>query len=467
MTTPSHTVAIIGGGFSGVVTAVQLLRGVKTRGLRMTLIDPATHPGRGLAYRFDDDNLLLNVPAGNMSALADDPGHFVSYCQTIDPSISPRSFVSRRLYGDYLQLTLEQAQHSQPGVLSNRVDTALAITRETPTAPWQIQLASGASMVADHVVLALGHQTPRFPLALGLNAEPHVIQPWDFNAMQRIPVDAPVVILGTGHTAVDALFNLTRTNRQRKVWLVSRHGLVPKEHRLNPQAPAAHGLPAYLHSASPTVRGYTRAVRQEVIRQQAAGIDWRDVLNVLRPHTPQLWQALPQVQRRMFLRHLQPYWDVHRHRLAPVAAHRLQSLLQNKAIQVVAARLTDIQHDDAGLHIQLRRRGAAEYETIKAAVLVNCTGPNTDVNAMAQPLLKQMLQAGLLQGDACRLGIMVTSNHQALNANNMPVAGLWYVGPMLKAQNWEATAVPELRLHAQQLAQTLMVCLAHRTTGGS
>jgi uncharacterized NAD(P)/FAD-binding protein YdhS len=464
MATPLHTVVIIGGGFSGVVTAVQLLLCDKTHGLRVTLVDPAAHPARGLAYRFDDDNLLLNVPAGNMSALADDPGHFVSYCQTIDPSITACSFVSRRLYGDYLALLLETAQRSQPGVLECKADTATAIDRKTSTGPWHIQFAGGSSMAAEHVVLALGHHPPRLPLMLGADALPHVIDPWDFNAIQAIPPDAPVMVLGTGHTAVDALFNLTRTNRHRKVWMVSRHGLLPKEHRLNPQAPAAHGPPAYLHHVSPTARAYTRAVRQEVANRQAAGADWRDVLNELRPHTPQLWQALAQVQRRLFLRHLQPYWDVHRHRLAPVSAHRLHGLLQTETTQVMAARLIDVQHDGGALHIQLRRRGAAECETIKAAAIISCTGPNSDVNTAVQPLLKQLLQARLVQGDACRLGLMVTPSLQVLDANNLPVAGLWYVGPMLRAQHWEATAVPELRVYAQQLAQTLVACLKRHTT---
>ena len=465
MSTGPKRVAIIGGGFSGGVTAVHLLQGAYQLNMQVTLVDPSFESGRGLAYQFDDDNLLLNVPAGNMSFLPDEPGHFVSYCQTIDPSITARTFVSRRLYGDYLQHALDSASKRNPGVLARTVDTAVGLTRDAPTNTWHIQLASGTSIAADHVVLALGHQAPKFPLALDFRTQSHIIDPWDFNAMQRIPADAPVVILGTGHTAVDALFNLTRTNRQRKVWLISRHGLLPKEHRLNPQAPNAHRLPNYLHHAPPTVRGLTRAVRQEVDRQQSAGIDWRDVLNELRPHTPQLWQTLALTQRRMFLRHILPYWDVHRHRLAPVAAHRLHRLLEMESVQVIAARLTNIQRDDAGLHIELRRRGTIECEAIKAVAIVNCTGPNTDVNAQTQPLLKQLRQTGQLQGDACRLGIMVAPNHQALDAEDVPIPGLWYVGPMLKAQHWEATAVPELRQHVQQLGQTLLACMKDHPPG--
>lgn len=466
MDTSTTTVVIVGGGFSGSVTALHLLRDTKNSNLRVTIIDPAAHLGRGLAYRFDDDNLLLNVPAGNMSAFADDNSHFVSYCQSIDPSITSRSFVSRRLYGCYLQHTLDCASNTRPEALARVTDAAIGVDRDVATGRWHIQLASGGGMTADHVVLALGHQASKFPFTMDAEARAHLVEPWDMDSMQRIPPDSSVMILGTGHTAVDALFNLTRTNRQRKVCLVSRHGLFPKEHRLNPQPPAAHGLPAYLLHTVPTVRGYIRAVRQEVARQQAAGIDWRDVLNELRPHTPQFWLALPPTQRRIFLRHLQPYWDIHRHRLAPVAAHRLFSLLQTASIEVFAARLTNIRRDDAGLHIELRRRGAATCENIRVAAIVNCTGPNTDIHTVAQPLIQQLLSAGMVQADACKLGINVTTSYQALTTDNTPVAGLWYVGPMLKAQHWEATAVPELRLHAEQLAKAILTSLERNSIGG-
>jgi uncharacterized NAD(P)/FAD-binding protein YdhS len=168
MARPKHVV-IIGGGFSGTLTAIHLARSCTPNSLRMTLVNPTPDIGRGLAYRFDDDNLLLNVPAGNMSALADEPGHFVAYCQRIDPSLSPGSFVSRRLYGQYLQSLWSQTQVANPGLIELRVDEAVALSRaiaESGEPTWQVTLASGERLITDQVVLALGHQRPRFPIPL-------------------------------------------------------------------------------------------------------------------------------------------------------------------------------------------------------------------------------------------------------------------------------------------------------------
>lgn len=459
----TFTIAIIGGGFSGTLTAVHLLRHSRQTPLRVVLINPTPTFGRGLAYRFEDDNLVLNVPAGNMSAFADDPTHFVNYCQAIDPAITARSFVSRRLYGEYLQYILAQATESHPDVLELKVDEAVAVVRNDTTNEFQVVLASGMNMTVNHVVLALGHQPSKFPLDLGATEQQHVIQPWDFSAMHNMAPDAPVVILGSGHTAVDALFSLAAIHRGRRVWLVSRHGLLPQAHRLNPQAPTPHEFPEFLRDVPGSVRHYTRALRRQIAQQQCRGHDWRDVLNDLRPHTPQLWQSLTSAEQRRFLRCLLPYWDIHRHRLAPIAAHRLQTLLQSGQAKVIAAHILSIQAHGNGIQVHLRQRGLDTIETIHATAIINCTGPNNCVNTLSHPLFKQLLTAGLLKADANGLGLMVSANYQVMGSHDQPVQGLWYMGPMLKSKYWEAIAVPELRLHAQRLANTLIAATIRPT----
>lgn len=457
----SKHIVIIGGGFSGTLTAIHLAHGNTSGQVRITVINPTPNVGCGLAYQFDDENLLLNVPAGNMSALADDPSHFVSYCQRIDPSLSSGSFVSRRLYGYYLQDTLAQSQAARPGVIETLADEAVALNRDPEGTVWCITLASGQQLTADHVILATGHQAPRFPIPLGPEERECVIDPWDFSAMQRLPSGQPVFIVGTGHTAVDALFCLTQSQPRRQVYMLSRHGLLPHRHRPTPTPPKSHALPDYLRSVPATVLGYTKAFRQHVKEMASQGMNWRDALNELRPHTPALWQSLPAVEQRRFLRHLQAYWDVHRHRLAPMAAQRLDSLRAEGQVETLAGRILSVKKRDDGISVELQHRGTELGETVHASALINCTGPNTDIRRNASPLLAQMLQAGLIQVDVHGLGLMVTPDQQVLDAQQQPVEDLWYVGPMLKAQRWEATAVPELRVHTQQLAHRLLARLSH------
>jgi len=455
MARPKHVV-IIGGGFSGALTAIHLVRSCTPNRLRITLVNPTPDIGRGLAYRFDDDNLLLNVPAGNMSAFPDEPGHFVAYCQCIDPSLSPGSFVSRRLYGHYLHDLWSKTQAAHPGVINVQVDQAVALTRSPGEAAWEVALSSGENLHAEQVVFALGHQEPRFPIPLDPEVQARVIAPWDFDAMRRLPSDRPVVVVGTGHTAVDALFCLAQSPQRGPVYLLSRHGLLPHRHRLTPSAPKPQAFPNYLQDAPATVRAYTRALRQHLKALTQQGGDWRDALNELRPHTPQLWQSLPANEQRRFMRHLQAHWDVHRHRLAPMAAQRLDQLLAERRGHVIAGRITSMSQHADGVDVTYRARGSQQVHTVQACAVVNCIGPNTDIQRHANPLMAQLLKEGLIAPDTHGLGLRVTPDLQVIDTLHNPVQGLWYVGPLLKGTLWEATAVPELRLHAQHLAQTLL-----------
>lgn len=458
MARPKHVV-IIGGGFSGALTAIHLASSCTPNSLRITLVNPTPDIGRGLAYRFDDDNLLLNVPAGNMSALADKPGHFVAYCQRIDPSLSPGSFVSRQLYGQYLQSLWSQTQVASPGLIEPRVDEAAALNRaiaESGESTWQVTLASGERLIADQVVLAMGHQRPRFPIPLDPEVGARVIDPWNFDDMHRLPNDQPVLIVGTGHTAVDALFCLAQSPRRGPIYLLSRHGLLPHRHRLSTTAPKPQSFPEYLRDVPPTVRAYIRVLRQHLKALAQRGGDWRDALNELRPNTPQLWQSLPANEQRRFLRHLQAHWDVHRHRLAPMAAQRLDQLLAERRAQVIAGRITTLRQLSDGAEVAYRLRGSQQVNTLQVCAIVNCIGPNTDIQRHANPLMAQLLKRGWIAPDTHGLGLRVTPDLQVIDTHQNLVEGLWYVGPLLKGTLWEATAVPELRLHAQHLAQTLL-----------
>jgi len=461
MASDSTSVIIVGGGLSGTLTAIHLLRCTAKQGVSITLLNPTPALGRGLAYRDNDNDLLLNVPAGNMSAFANAPSHFREFCQRIDPSVSAGSFMSRRLYGQYLERCLADAMAAHPGRLHTRVGEVCEVQALSETNGFTVKLASGQCLAAHHVVLALGHQLPRFPVPLGPMERDLVIDAWDFDRMNRLPSGAPILILGTGHTAVDVLFHLTQRVRPSAVWMASRRGLLPEAHRLNPTPAPVALSPAAISEPPLRTRELMHRLRQEVARQVHRGLDWRDVFNQLRSHTPQLWQAMPLAERQRFLRHAVAFWDIHRHRLAPLAAERLQSLLAAGTVEVLAGRLLAVRkasHDR--LALELKPRGQKHTQALNVAAIINCTGPSMAIGPDSQPLLQQLVQDSLLVPDPCGLGLQVNDRHQITNTQGNTVPGLWYVGPMLKARYWEAIAAPELRVHAQQLAQDLATQMA-------
>lgn len=445
-------VVIVGAGYSGSLVAVNLLR-QSQRAFKITLIEQRHPFGRGLAYRCWDDNLLLNVPAGNMSALVDVPEHFVKFCQTIDPAFNAGSFISRRIYGDYLEQTLAEALVGSRSSLEKKVAEVLAV--KPLSQGFAIELSKESWLVADQVVLALGHFPPRNFLAEGARLDSsYVNNPWDFAALDQLPSKQPILIIGTGHTAVDTLFRLTCHDNQREVILLSRKGLVPEGHRFTPKPPSLSKFPAYLEKLPKMLHTYMHALREEAKRRMALGDDWRDVMNELRPHTPAIWQSLPLAERKRFLRHVVAYWDVHRHRLAPSAHRRLHSLLQGGKTRLIKGRIQAMQREDGVWHVHyLTQAGSTEILSVSA--IINCTGPNNTLTSLQQPLVKQLLATGLLVPDPLNIGLQTDTDYRLLNTHGTASEGLYYIGPMLKAKFWEAVAVPELRTHAAKLASLL------------
>jgi uncharacterized NAD(P)/FAD-binding protein YdhS len=464
-----HVIAIVGAGFCGAITAINLLRLAREHGqaVQIVLIDAHASHGKGLAYSTEDDNLVLNVPIGNMSAFPDKPDDFLQYCVSIDASLLPGSFIFRRLYGEYLEARLNQARAGHSGQLVEIQNVVTGI--QSQKGIFELSLESSPALAADTVILAFGHFPPR-PMAeifgngakvVGTSQDNCSDNPWDTDALNRLPVDQDVMIVGTGHTAIDTLFRLVSSPSGRTIYLLSRHGLLPNGHR---KADEFRKIPTFakvVESAvrrvladGPEVRTLFSTIRQLAQQHVAQGGDWRDVINNLRPMTPEIWQSLPDTERARFLRHVVCVWDVLRHRLSPMAMRRLDGLIASKRVEVIAGRVMRLETDPTGIGLcaTLKLRGTSKFRKLTLGSVVNCSGPTYDIDRVDNPLVQQLRCAGVLRRDAMKIGFGVDDDYRCSTLPN-----LHYIGPMLKAKYWEAIAVPELRVHAFNLAKAVLL----------
>ena len=460
-----RTIVIIGAGFSGAMTAVNLLRLAPRQPLRVVLINKSGRMARGIAYGTRSAEHVLNVPAGNMSALADDPEDFLRFCRWSDPDVGPASFVLRRIYGTYLEALLAAAEHSggDATVLERETEEVVSVRLDASGERAQVLLGDGRALIADHVVLAFGHFSPADPPVSTpsfYGSRRYIKDPWEAAALHRVGDDDPVLLLGTGLTAVDVALSLQHGRPRAPIVCISRRGLAPQAHRSTRGVPHRTAVDNLLHEMGSSVRGYVSALRREVERRAQAGDDWRDVLASLRPHTATLWRRLSRREQARFLRHVQPYWDVLRHRCAPVASTRYGELLASGAVSVFAGRVLAYHEDAQGVQVTWRPRGAPDrIEHLRVSYVINCTGPDSDLRRCRTPLIRDLLAQGSIRPDALGLGVDVDDDYAVLDAHGQPSSVLHYVGPLLKARDWEATAVPELRAHAARLAQRLLAAL--------
>lgn len=445
--------AVVGSGFSGVSAACHLLRQAQP-GSSITLFNASGPLARGLAYGTASDCHVLNVPAARMSMEAEDPQHFLRWLHSRGHAHEPQDFVSRRLYGDYLYASLMAAAAQRPDVQLQWVATSVRGIEQTADGFTVLGGAVAQSTPFDRVLLALGHFPPAPPLPAlnALASSQYVNDPWAPEATAGLDRHDAVLLVGTGLTMLDVLLSLRQRGHEGPVFALSRRGLLPQGHRSNELPPPTVRVPSLLLQPNAPLRARLRAFRQ---MSREAG-DWRDAWGSFRPLTAQVWAQLPMKDRAQFLRHLQPYWDVHRHRAAPEAIEALPSMIQRGQLRMEAGRLLAVEPGSDGVRVTWRQRGDTLAQQLQVARIINCTGPTSRINVGASPLMDTLQKQGRLLPCPLGLGLQVDGRYQLLDAQGGSQSGLHYLGPLLKAQHWEATAVPELREHARQAASAML-----------
>jgi len=453
-----RTIAIIGAGFSGTATAVHLLERARTP-LRIVLLDDQPDIAAGLAYSAEQRDFLLNVPAGQMSLDASRASELVDFGRRQGTQVSAQDFVSRALYGSYLSARLQDAIESSGLVCARIWGRAKRLAQLHDRAhSWRIDLDDGHLLFADEVVLALGNPPPARLSALEpIRERRYVHDPWSFWP-QESPEKAPrrVLLLGTGLTMADVALRLAlRGPEPPEILALSRHGRLPQPQTVFNRTALRGDAVATIRASSGSIRGLVRVVRTLSREVTDAGGDWREVINTVRKIAPELWAGLNIAERQRFLRHVRPIWNVHRHRLPPAAAEELQRLRDDGRLTVLAGALEGAKATRSGIEVVWRPRGARHRKRCVVARIFNCTGPDHRPAQSANALVQSLLADGLVVPDQLELGIRVTADSEVIGADGRIVTGLYYIGPWLRARDWEATAVPELREHARRLAERL------------
>lgn len=436
-------VAIIGAGFSGTLQAINLLR---HGGPRATLIERAPVAGEGLAYGAAYAGHLLNVRASNMSALPDDPDHFVRWLAANGAGETAATFVQRVTYGAYLRDLLARARTEAGDRLHVVRGDAMDVQHTGEGA--RVLLADGRTVDADTAVVAVGNLPPHDPPGLStdtLSEARYKSDPWDRNVPRGLTDDDTMLLIGTGLTMVDVALLLDSGGFRGRVVALSRRGLLPQRH----EAPG----PMMPRLAQRPVASPSRLV--DMIRARGEEIGWRNAVDELRPYTQAMWANADDADRARFLRHLRPWWDIHRHRLAPRVADRIAAMQARGQLQIVAGKTLSAREDENGITVTWRRRGHETPETMTVQRIVNCTGPQGDLTRTTEPLLATLYQRGAIRPDPAHLGLDVDAQARTIAADGTPNEWLHALGPMTRGAFWEIVAVPDIRQQTWTLARRL------------
>jgi len=450
-------IAVIGAGASGTLAVIYLLRAVAGQQLplRIALIDRHGRHGLGQAYSTAHPAHLLNAPASTMSALTADPDHLTRWAERA--GIWHDGFLPRSAYGRYLSDLLAQAERAAlPAARVSRITSeVVAIRRGSRGGPLRLHLAADGRIDADLAVLATGNLPPAPPCPVP-DGRRYIADPWEPGALTPAMDGSPVVLVGTGLTMLDVAIALTDAGPRTTVHAVSRHALLPRAHRW-PPPPADVGR-------KPVIRGQAVPVRLarliHDVRASAAQYngDWQEIVDALRPHVPHLWEQLLEADKRLFLRHVARYWEVHRHRLPPATARQVSMLIATGRLSVLRGQVAAAGTSSTGIRVRIEDGGTPT--DLAAGWLVNCTGPAADITATPDPLLRHLLHAGLARPDPLRLGLDTDSHGSLRDVTGRPSGDMFTLGPLLRGRWYETTAIPEIRDQAAVLARCLLTSRA-------
>lgn len=438
---------MIGGGFTGTTLSVQLADRLGASA-DVFLFDRSGSFGEGVAYATTNDRHLLNVPAGNMSAFDGDPDHFLRWLKEAGYPGGGGSFVKRGLYGSYLKDILGHSRHV------TRI--AGEVVRIEPEAGGVVLRPShGRSLRVDRAVLCVGNFLPASPVERRVaraGRSRYIANPWSSHDLDAVGADETVLMVGSGLTMIDVVLDLQSRGHRGMLVTVSRHGLLPAAHgQVGPPTTSVAW-----REVPGSVMALSRSVRSAVEEESRVGGDWRNVVDSLRPHTQSLWQGLPTAERRRFLRHLKPYWEIHRHRLAPEVADQIDRLRIDGRLRVVAGHVREVVAGPQGVRMLVRERGSRAVLRIDGGWIVNCSGPALDYRRIGDPLLRSLFKAGQVRAGPLSLGFDVDDQCRLIDAAGVASQRLFAIGPPLRGVLWETTAVPDIRRQCARLSETIV-----------
>jgi uncharacterized NAD(P)/FAD-binding protein YdhS len=437
---PTTTIAIIGGGVSGTLTAFHLVR--QGTPARVILIDQRPDLGLGLAYSTPSLRHLLNVPAGKISALPDQPDHFLHWLRkNHDPAATEKTFAPRAVFGRYIQSLLRSTsplEQEIAAVVDLRLQDSGAV----------LTLDNGCELRADLIVLATGNFDPAPLPGITKAASDSGLyrhNAWTAETFEGLHSDAPVALIGTGLTGVDVVLRLRELGHRGRIIAVSRHGIFPNRHDdYTPLRSAAipSNTPAtcvaYLHALHTAIR---------------EGAEWRAAIDSLRETTNELWLRLPIEEKKRFRRHLQRRWDVVRHRMAPPIADVVEAELRNGTLEIREGHLEAVDASPAGAHLTVRSHD--DSESFYADRVINCTGPSMNYRRVPSTLFQNLFKRGLVTSGPLGTGFHCSQDGAVIDAGGHASEVIFNLGPGRLGDLLESIAIPEIRQQAVELASVL------------
>lgn len=454
-------IAVVGVGFSGLMTSIHLIKNARS-GMKLYLINDKHSFGKGIAYSTSSGNHLLNVPAAKMSCIPSSPDHFVDWIyrkhpyNLISKEMLGRMFLPRKEYGEYLLETWnETLKDKDPGVeveiISGRVNDVIEKEKN-----YYLVLDRDDRLEVDYIILATGNEVPGNPRIKDpsfYNSKRYYNDPWKPESTANLKDEKDILIIGSGLTMVDTVLSLLDNKFKGTIYCVTRNGYNVLPHRHS--GISYSGFLEEMHEPF-DINSLFRLFRKHINIIRKFGLSAEPLVDSIRPITQRIWTKLNKAEKERFLLHLRHFWNVARHRL-PIHVHdTIQNLRIDGKLIIKKGRPLHLEESGGEVKVEYWDRNLKQNGYITVTRVINCSGPISDITKTRNALLINMFKSGLIREDDLNLGIDAMITGAVLNSYGKPSDSIFTLGSNLRGLLWETTAVPELRVQAENLAQLII-----------
>lgn len=452
-----NRIGIIGGGFSGSLLTFNLIKNSSSP-LNITIFDNRKEIGRGLAYSTKEDLHLLNVPVGKISAIHNESEHFYNWLKdNKKENYEKNSFVSRKIYGDYIQDIFEKVktQAKEKNIIVNTITNTKINSLDLINNEIELREQNNEKFNFDKVVLAIGNYAPSNPNIENndfFNSPNYYKDPWSIKDFEDFKNKESILIIGSGLTMIDIVMSLKMVNYKGKIYIISPHGYLPQKHQ---DYIPYHDFLANINIPNKALDIF-KIVHQEVIKAEKNNQDWRAVIDSLRPYSQKIWINFSDDERKRFMKFVRHKWGVLRHRIPIETYNIFNEMINNNQISVLTGRPKNIFESNDCITVKYKKSKTNDIEELKTNIIINCTGPESNFEKLQDPLILDMKSKNLFNTDSLKLGINTNDDYNLLDRNNHAINNIYTIGSLLKGKLWESIAVPELRVQAYDLSKIIL-----------
>lgn len=478
-------IAIIGGGACGVAAFIELFLRLKIAGKHdeviINIIEKKAKVGQGLAFGTRQPGHILNTQANLMGIHAREPEHFGQWVrenahkygyEAIAQLTDEQMYPPRQLYGQYMEAQFAHyLQQALAGGMQVHVIQDEATDAAAEGQQWKITLASGNTIAADYMILAVGTPKRNNYSHFRSNAK-YIDFPWPSSCIkEKVPKGATVAILGSSLSAIDTLMTFDDNGHEGSLALYSHNALLP---RVQPEVNSTYDR-KYLtlnnihrqmrdRLRSVTATGLFRLFQQEAEHYEGKSIDWKttgrkgqpaskllkedihvaqlggdafqNIAYSLRYDTSVIWSLLSLEEKLRFAHWIGSYWNINRHGMPLVNALRIRNLF-DKGQLFVRPGLKSVTYDEQTEKFQLTHEhgqcDAADY-------LINATGTAMRIKDMDVTMIRNMHHKKYIVPHEAG-GICINRQNMRVLSPNLTYDNLYAVGQIANGELLDTNAV--------------------------